>query len=51
MRNLFIYIGVLLLVLWGIGAAVHLAGSLIHFALVLAVIMFALHFLRGNRSA
>lgn len=52
MRNLLVYIGIVLLVFWAIGAAVHLAGSLIHFVLVLAVVVFALHFLRGgNRSA
>ncbi len=50
MRNILIYIAILLLVVWGFGAFMHLAGSLIHFALVLAVILLVLHFLRGNRS-
>ena len=50
MQNLLIYIAILLLIFWGIGAAVHLAGSLIHFVLVLAVVFFVLHFLRRNRS-
>ena len=50
MKNILIYIAILLLIFWGIGAAVHLAGSAIHFVLVLAVILLVLHFLRGNRS-
>ena len=50
MRNILIYIAILLVIFWGIGAAVHLAGSLIHFVLVVAVILVVLHFLRGNRS-
>ena len=51
MRNILIYVAILLLIFWGIGATIHLAGSLIHFVLVAAVILLVLHFLRGNRSA
>ena len=50
MRNILLYIAILLLIFWGIGATVHLAGSVIHFVLVVAVILFVLHFLRGSRS-
>ena len=50
MKNILIYIAILLLIFWGIGAAAHLAGSAIHFVLVLAVILLVLHFLRGSRS-
>ena len=50
MRNILIYIAILLLVVLGFGAFMQLAARLIHFALVLAVILLVLHFLRGNRS-
>lgn len=50
MRNILIYVAILLLIFWGFGAFIHLAGSLIHFVLVLAIVLFVLHFLRGNRS-
>lgn len=50
MRNILVYIAILLVVLWGLGAAVHFAGSVIHFLLVIAVVLVVLHFLRGNRT-
>lgn len=50
MRNILIYVAILLVIFWGIGAFIHLAGSIIHFVLVLAVILVVWHFLRGNRS-
>ena len=43
-------IAIILLVLWGGGFALHLAGGLIHIILVVALIMFVLHFLRGGRG-
>jgi hypothetical protein len=43
-------IAVILVVLWLLGFVMHLAGGLIHIVLVIAVIMFILHFVRG-RSA
>jgi hypothetical protein len=43
-------IGIILIILWGIGFTVHVAGGLIHLVLVIALIMFVLHFLRGNRN-
>lgn len=43
-------IAVVLVVLWLLGFTMHLAGGLIHIVLVIALIMFVLHFVRG-RSA
>lgn len=43
-------IAVLLLLFWVGGFAFHIAGGLIHILIVIAVIMFILHFIRG-RSA
>ena len=39
-------IGILLIIFWIIGLFVHIAGGFIHLLLVLAAIMFLLHFLR-----
>jgi len=41
-------IAVILLVLWGLGFATHIAGGLIHIILVIALIVFVLHFARGR---
>ncbi len=43
-------IAVILLILWGGGFAFHVAGGLIHIILVIALIVFVLHFLRGGRG-
>jgi hypothetical protein len=43
-------IGVLLILFWFIGLFAHIAGGLIHLLLVLAVIMFILHFVRGKTA-
>ena len=43
-------IAIVLLVLWGLGLATHIVGGLIHIILVIAVIMFVLHFVRGRRA-
>jgi hypothetical protein len=42
-------IAVILLVLWCFGLVMHLAGGLIHIVLVIALVMFVLHLLRGRR--
>ena len=42
-------IAIILVVLWLLGFTVfHVAGSLIHLVLVIAVIMFVVHLLRGR---
>jgi len=41
-------IAVVLVVLWLLGFVMHLAGGLIHIVLVIAVIIFVLHFVRGR---
>lgn len=43
-------IGIVLVALWLLGFVMHIAGGLIHIVLVIALIVFVLHFLRG-RSA
>jgi hypothetical protein len=42
-------IAVLLLLFWVGGFAFHVAGGLIHILIVIALIMFILHFVRGRR--
>lgn len=42
-------IAVLLLLFWVGGFAFHIAGGLIHILIVIAVVMFILHFIRGRR--
>jgi len=44
-------IAIILLILWAGGFAFHVAGGLIHLLLVIAVIVFILHFIRGGRGA
>jgi hypothetical protein len=39
-------IAIVLLLLWGLGLFAHIAGGLIHIALVVALVMFALHFIK-----
>jgi len=41
-------IAILLLILWGGGFAFHVAGGLIHIVLVIALVVFVLHFLTGR---
>ncbi|MEO7241143.1 MAG: lmo0937 family membrane protein [Sphingomicrobium sp.] len=43
-------IGIIILVLWLAGLLFHVAGGIIHIALVIGVILIILHFVRG-RSA
>jgi hypothetical protein len=42
-----IIIAIILLVLWGGGLAFRVAGGLIHVVLVIALILFVLHFVLG----
>ena len=48
--SMLLTIALILIVLWLLGFFMHLAGGLIHIVLVIALIMFVLHFVRG-RSA
>ena len=44
-------VAIILVVLWAGGfLAFHVAGALIHLLLLLALISFVLHFIRGGRS-
>ena len=43
-------IAILLLLFWGGGLAFHVAGGLIHILIVIALVMFILHFVRGGKS-
>jgi hypothetical protein len=42
---------VILLVLWLLGFSLHVAGSLIHILLVLAVVVLLINLLTGRRTA
>jgi len=42
-------IAILLVLFWGTGFAFHVAGGLIHLLLVIALIVFILHFVTGSR--
>jgi Family of unknown function (DUF5670) len=48
-RGMLLTIAVILVVLWLFGFFMHIAGGLIHVVLVIALIMFVLHFVRGRR--
>jgi hypothetical protein len=43
-------IGIILIILWGLGFAFHIAGGLIHIILVVALIMFVIHLVTGRRA-
>ena len=43
-------IAILLVLFWVGGFAFHVTTGLIHLLLVVALVMFVLHFLRGNRG-
>ncbi len=49
MGSILYTIAVILVVLWVLGLVFHIAGSLIHLLLVLAVIVFAYQVLTGRR--
>jgi hypothetical protein len=40
----------ILIVLWGIGFALHVAGALIHLLLVIALVVLVLQLITGRRS-
>jgi hypothetical protein len=44
-------LAIILVAFWVIGLVAHIAGGLIHLLLVIALVMFVLHLLRGRRSA
>jgi hypothetical protein len=44
-------IGLILIALWILGLLLHIAGGLIHFLLLIAVILVVLHFFIGARPA
>jgi len=43
-------IAVVLIVLWGLGFAIHIGGALIHLLLVLALISIAYNLITGRRA-
>ena len=43
-------IAIILLVLWILGFLTHVAGAFIHVVLIIAIVMFVLHFIRGRRA-
>lgn len=48
---MFAVIAVVLVILWALGVfAFHVVGWLIHIALVVAVVMLVLHFVRGRAA-
>ncbi len=49
--GMLLIIAILLLLIWGGGLAFHIAGGLIHLLLLVAVILFVLHLVRGGRSS
>lgn len=50
MRNILLYVAIFLIIFYGIGLAFKIAAGFIHIVLIVAVILFVLHFIRGNRS-
>jgi Family of unknown function (DUF5670) len=50
-HDMFLGLAVVLLVLWLLGfLAFHVAGGLIHLLIILAVISFVVHFMRGRST-
>ena len=43
-------IAIILLVCWGLGLTLHIAGGFIHLVLLIALIMVVMHFVRGNKA-
>jgi hypothetical protein len=43
-------LAIILVVFWLLGLFMHIAGGLIHIVLVIALIMFVLHFVRGKSA-
>lgn len=44
------FIAIILLICWGLGLTLHIAGGFIHLVLVIALVMVVMHFLRGNKA-
>jgi hypothetical protein len=52
MRFVFLVLAFIFLIIWLFSwAAFHIAGGLIHILLVIAVILFIVHFVRGRPAA
>jgi len=49
-EGMLLLIAIILFLLWAAGFTLHLAGGLIHILLVIALIVFILHFVSGGRS-
>ncbi|MEP7077647.1 MAG: lmo0937 family membrane protein [Chthoniobacterales bacterium] len=49
MPYMLLIIALILVVFWLFGFFMHIAGGLIHLVLLIAVIMFILHMVRGRR--
>lgn len=48
---MFMMLAIVLLVVWALGSlAFHAAGGLIHILLVIALVSFVIHFMRGGRA-
>lgn len=50
MKNLLLWLTVILLIFWVIGAFVYTIGKIIHILLVLALISFLLRFIRWRKK-
>jgi len=50
MEGMLLIIGLILIALWFGGLFLHIAGGLIHIVLVIAVVFFVLHFIRGGAA-
>ena len=48
--GMILLVAILLVLLWGGGFAFHVAGALVHVLLVVALVMFILHFVRDGRA-
>lgn len=49
--SMLLIIAIILLLLWGGGFALHIAGGLVHILLVIALVVFILHFLGGSKRS
>jgi len=49
--GMLLIIAILLLLFWGGGFAFHIAGGLIHILLVIALVVFIVHFARGGKGS
>lgn len=43
-------IAVILVILWAIGLAAHIAGAFIHVALIIAIVLIVMHFMRRGKT-